>query len=185
VDVDEDALPRFDDAVLRALARWPDVPDCYGWLGLDRRGRWRIRGEPITHARANAFLSRHYRADARGAWFVQNGPQRAFVELEYTPWIYRFDPAAGFSTHTGVAVARLDGACSDDDGNLLLVSSLGVGVLDDRDLGALSRVIEDPATADGVPVLHWRDRPVPLARIARADVPRRFGFEPRPRPDAA
>ena len=27
------------------LAKWPDVPACYEWLALDRRGQWRLQGE--------------------------------------------------------------------------------------------------------------------------------------------
>ena len=38
----------MDDRMMRALARWPDVPALYGWLSLDRRGRWCIQGELIT-----------------------------------------------------------------------------------------------------------------------------------------
>jgi hypothetical protein len=33
----------------------PEVPACYGWLSLDRRGRWRLRGETVTHAGLKAF----------------------------------------------------------------------------------------------------------------------------------
>ena len=35
----------MDDLVNQALAKWPDVPDCTGWLALDARGKWRI-GDP-------------------------------------------------------------------------------------------------------------------------------------------
>ena len=51
-------LPPFDPEVLRAMARWPDVPRVYDWLRLDCRGSWRIRDEPILHARTVAFLAR-------------------------------------------------------------------------------------------------------------------------------
>ena len=43
----------MDEAVHRALAKWPNVPACYGWLALDRRGRWRMRDE---HAQAHGLL---------------------------------------------------------------------------------------------------------------------------------
>ena len=33
----------MDPAVLRGMARWPDVPAVYGWLALDRRGNWRLK----------------------------------------------------------------------------------------------------------------------------------------------
>ena len=40
----------MDDAVRQALARWPDVPDCFGWLSLSRRGEWQLPDGPIRHA---------------------------------------------------------------------------------------------------------------------------------------
>ncbi|HMN64893.1 MAG TPA: DUF2946 family protein, partial [Burkholderiaceae bacterium] len=38
----------MDEQVLHAMARWPDVPAVWGWLRLDRRGRWLLvdRGRP-------------------------------------------------------------------------------------------------------------------------------------------
>jgi hypothetical protein len=38
----------IDDQVLRAMARWPNVPAVHGWLRLGRRGRWLLvdRGAP-------------------------------------------------------------------------------------------------------------------------------------------
>ena len=33
----------MDDIVKAALAKWPNVPDCYGWLGFDARGNWYMR----------------------------------------------------------------------------------------------------------------------------------------------
>jgi len=134
-------LPTFDSEVERAMARWPDVPQCFDWLGLDRRGAWRIRGDAISHARTVAFLGRHYRADAQGRWYVQNGPQQVFVALEYTPWIYRFDPQAGFTTHTGLTANDILTVCADDEGNLLIETGLGVGLVDDRDLVACATTI--------------------------------------------
>ncbi|MCD6666313.1 MAG: DUF2946 family protein, partial [Hydrogenophaga sp.] len=28
----------MDEIVKAAMAKWPQVPACYGWLGLDARG---------------------------------------------------------------------------------------------------------------------------------------------------
>ncbi|MBP6280161.1 MAG: DUF2946 family protein, partial [Rhodocyclaceae bacterium] len=39
----------MDDAVVRALAKWPDVPDVFGWLRLDKRGQWRLKDEIVRH----------------------------------------------------------------------------------------------------------------------------------------
>jgi len=38
-----------DEAVLRSIAKWPNVPAVYGWLKLDRRGNWLIKGERIAN----------------------------------------------------------------------------------------------------------------------------------------
>ena len=46
----------MDDIVKAAMAKWLNVPDCYGWLGLDARGRWwmrkRLRGCWVVGSRA-------------------------------------------------------------------------------------------------------------------------------------
>ena len=34
----------MDDIVKQAMAKWPEVPNVYGWLALDRRGQWRLKG---------------------------------------------------------------------------------------------------------------------------------------------
>ena len=173
------AWPAFDEEVIRAMAKWPDVPRCFGWLALDRRGAWRIRGEVIRHARTVAFLSRHYRVDDSGCWYVQNGPQQVFVDLDYTPWVYRYQPDGSFSSHTGIAAGDLDAVYVDDDGNLLLLATLGIGVLDDRDLEACSSLLD--TSDDGSPrSLRWRNRRLPLRTIARAQVGAAFRFEPHP-----
>jgi hypothetical protein len=173
-----DQLPEFDDAVARAMAKWPDVPACFGWLGLDRRGAWRIRGDVIVHARTIEFLSRHYRGDEHGRWFIQNGPQRVFIELEYTPWVYRYDGHGGFSSHTGINCNELDGVFADDDGNLLLTTGLGVGLVDDRDLVAVSQLIA--VASDQSSALHWQQRTLAIERVQRADVADKFGFVAAP-----
>lgn len=97
----------MDDIVRQALAKWPNVPHCTGWLLLDRRGAWRLRddaaqaagelGSPIRHAALNAFIGRNYECDAQGQWFFQNGPQRVYVELAYTPWVVRLAERDGSS----------------------------------------------------------------------------------------
>src|SRR6218665_667404 len=37
----------MDDIVRQAIAKWPNVPDCYGWLGLDARGAWYMRDDRV------------------------------------------------------------------------------------------------------------------------------------------
>ena len=33
----------MDDIVRQAMVKWPNVPHCHGWLGLDARGNWYLR----------------------------------------------------------------------------------------------------------------------------------------------
>ena len=82
----------MDDQVLRSLMKWPNVPDCFGWLALDRRGQWRMRdeftqqnylpGQVIKHAALIDFIARNYARDETGRYFFQNGPQRVFITLD-------------------------------------------------------------------------------------------------------
>ena len=121
----------MDDIVRQALAKWPNVPHCTGWLLLDRRGEWRLRddaaqaagelGSPIRHAALNAFIGRNYECDAQGQWFFQNGPQRVYVELAYTPWVVRLAERDGQLTltdQTGMPFEP-DEAWLDDAGGVL------------------------------------------------------------------
>lgn len=178
--MDNERLPAYAREVELAMARWPDVPQCFDWLGLDRRGVWRLQGDAISHARTVSFLGRHYRPDPAGRWYVQNGPQQVFVTLEYTPWVYRFDPQAGFTTHTGLAANDILTVGADDEGNLLIETGLGVGLVDDRDLGACAPSIAwrgEQATG-----FAWRGRELPVIAIERAAVAARWGFVQQPSP---
>lgn len=187
----------MDAYVIRAMARWPDVPAVYGWLALDRRGDWRIKGERLRHRKALDFMNRNYAADNAGCWFFQNGPQRVYVRLEYTPWVYRLGFNDDLFTHTGQKVERIEGVYLDDDGNLLLSTAKGIGVIDDRDLVAFSEhldlsgggadanrieaaILEAQSGNDSGLVLRWRDRTLEFNYIPRASVASRFGFNPDP-----
>jgi hypothetical protein len=177
---------------LSSIARWPDVPACYGWLSLDRRGGWRLQGEVVTHAGLIAFMNHHYDCDDAGRWFVQNGPQRVFVALEYTPLVLRLEGDGGLVAHTGAPAGTISTVHLDDEGSIVIHTALGVGVLDDRDLAA---VFSDCHRADGSPAsdedlldvmrggalgLVWRGKP--LQTIGRDEVAAHFGFEPNPAP---
>src|SRR6186997_1920685 len=128
----------MDEIVVRSLAKWPNVPAVYGWLDLDRRGNWLIKGERIGNLALREFIGRNYARDARGCWFFQNGPQRVFVNLDYAPFVYRIvnsDRAPlAFETHNGNPVATVSSAWMDENGVLLLETDLGAGVVHHRDL---------------------------------------------------
>src|SRR5262245_46036288 len=132
----------MDDIVRQAMAKWPHVPDCYGWLGLDARGQWymrddrvqaagpfpQARGSLLKHEKLIDFIHRNYERDDAGQWFFQNGPQRVYVELLCTPWIWRLGPGPVIASHTGrAAVAR--SCLLDEQGRLFLDSDIGLGLV--------------------------------------------------------
>ncbi len=174
---------------LSALAKWPKVPACYGWLSLDRRGDWRLQGERVTHRGLIEFMNRQYGSDESGCWFVQNGPQRVFVALAYTPWVFR-RTGEGCLAHTGAAAGTVRSVYLDDAGSILLATALGIGLLDDRDLAgffadcrdAAGRPASDAALVrlmeSGAGDVRWQG--LPLQSMAAVDAAKRFNFEPHP-----
>jgi len=162
----------MDEAVLRAQAKWPGVPDVYGWLALDRRGRWLLRNpardafEPIGNEALREFIARNYARDARGCWFFQNGPQRVFVRLLCTPFVVR-TREGGFVDQCGQNFDAKAGFV-DDEGSLLFAADRGVALLDDRDLAAYADSHGEAVAA--------------LSRIRQEDLPSRFDFIRDPAP---
>jgi Protein of unknown function (DUF2946) len=191
----------MDEIVSRSMLKWPDVPPVYGWLSLDRRGDWLIktaggRFERIANAAVREFIGRNYAADAEGRWYFQNGPQRVFVALDYTPWVYRLaDAGEGVLAHTGTVPRVFEAVFLDDAGALLLETEIGIGVLLDRDLPTVLERMSDSHGNDAErlieSILQGADAQVmlqgknlPISSIRSADVPRRFGFVQRPAPRA-
>ena len=204
----------MDQSVIDAIAKWPNVPACTGWLLLDRRGQWRMRddacqaagelGDPIRHAALKAFIERNYADDEVGRWFFQNGPQRVFVDLAYTPLVLRLHAA----TDNASAPILIDqcgrpfdaqAAWIDDAGNVLFSDSAQaptgtIALLHDHDLALFSEyamLTDDQAGAllDGTPVapengdadalgtINWLPKQsIPLLRIRSADVAQRFSY---------
>lgn len=184
----------LDDLVKQAMARWPNVPAVHGWLRLERRGRWMLvdRGAPgFDEARDGAgseitsppivdFIGRNYGPDAQGRWHWQNGPQRVFVDVALAPLYYRVlgeAPAQALVTHTGWPAARIERAATDDAGNLWLVTELGPGCVDDRDLGALELDLPDDDDRAGTLRLLGEHAVSPLDGSPATAL----GFEPTPR----
>src|SRR6187431_2970425 len=122
----------MDEIVVRSLAKWPNVPAVYGWLDLDRRGNWLIKGERIGNVALREFIARNYAADAQGCWFFQNGPQRVYVRLAYTPFVVHYE-GDRLLDHCGQEFPAA-GAFLDDEGSVLIEGERGIALLDDRDL---------------------------------------------------
>lgn len=165
----------MDDIVKQALAKWPNVPDCYGWLGLDARGRWfmrddaaqaagdfpQSRGSWLRHEKLIDFIGRNYESDDEGRWFFQNGPQRVYVELACTPWIWQVLPDYRLQSHTGLQTSA--GECLlDEEGRLYIASPQGLGLVHSQDM-----VLAAEAVEQGV----WVPRDV-----MSADLPVQYGF---------
>ena len=153
----------MDDIVKQAMVKWPNVPHCYGWLGLDARGNWYMRDEPaqaagpfsggsqqskgslLKHDKLIDFIQRNYACDARGQWFFQNGPQRVYVELEATPWIWRVSasPLGTFSVaaHDGQP-ATVIGCVQDELGRAYLETDKGFGLVHTQDVEHLADALE-------------------------------------------
>jgi len=196
----------MDEIVVRGMAKWPNVPAVYGWLSLDRRGNWLIKGERINNQLVTAFIGRNYARDERGCWYFQNGPQRVFLNLAYTPLVFRISSQDGarlaLSAHTGSPVASIASAWIDESGTIVLETAEGPGTIDDRDLERLLPHLIDvngnplpEATLDELLELAQQGKPVPMwlkygevnlkiEPVASRDVPRRFGFVPLPEPPA-
>lgn len=173
----------MDDIVKAAMAKWPNVPACRGWLGLDARGQWFMRddrtqaagvfanrpgeampvskGSVLKHDKLVDFIHRNYASDASGQWYFQNGPQRVYVELERAPWVWRLQPDGSVVSHTGLP-AHVRAAVLDDEGRLYLETELGFGIVHTADMVQALQPVEE-----GI----WS----PM-HVATPDLPGRFGY---------
>ena len=182
----------MDDIVKAALAKWPNVPDCYGWLGLDARGNWYMRddqaqaagpfcgragpdhggqraskGSLLLHDKLIDFIQRNYESDSRGQWYFQNGPQRVYVELEVAPYIWRIADDFSVAAHTGKA-ARPQRCIVDEVGRVYLETDLGFGLVHTQDMTHAAEAVEQGL---------W----VPQ-EAAASDLPARYSYVTRPQP---
>ena len=190
----------MDDIVKAAMTRWPNVPDVYGWLELDRRGNWLIRGERIGNTALIDFIGRNYMSDARGRWFFQNGPQRVWVRLHCMPFTYslqRGDGGIAVTAHTGIAVQRTDSVMLGDNNNVFLATNLGPGQVHDRDLAivldAARAGTNGPATEEDFAAVQrgqthniridFGFAVLALEPVLLRELPGRFRFDPDPKPD--
>lgn len=177
----------MDDIVRQAMAKWPHVPDCYGWLGLDSRGQWHMRddrvqalggfqssvagakGSVLRHDKLIDFIQRNYEADAQGRWYFQNGPQRVYVELESTPLIWRVEHDGQITAHTGQRSEVLE-CLMDEAGHLYLHTPRGLGLVHTQDVGLAAELIEQG---------RWT-----LSECRCDELPARFGYVQSPQQQA-
>jgi hypothetical protein len=165
----------MDDIVRQAMAKWPNVPHCYGWLGLNERGNWYMRddrvqaagpfpqakGSLLRHDKLVDFIHRNYDRDERGQWYFQNGPQRVYVELQATPWIWRLDANQGVASHTG-RTAQVSDCLVDETGRLYLATDIGLGLVHTLDIALAAEAVEQG---------RWQPR-----EVRAEDLPARYGY---------
>ena len=196
----------MDEQVFRSLIKWPNVPDCFGWLALDRRGQWRMRdefaqqnklsGQVITHLALNEFISRNYVCDHLGRYFFQNGPQRVFITLDATPWIARITPSAeGLQLITQChSPVEPSSALCDESGNIYIVGKVHqliyiqenqffkedcetVALLHDHDLDHFSQLAKLRKEACSYGgSWNWQSKQLPLDPIRSEEIASRFKF---------
>ncbi len=169
----------MDEVVEQAMAKWPNVPHCFGWMGLSVRGHWYMRdaaaqaagpfsskhvgakGSLLQHEKMIAFIGRNYGCDGIGQWFFQNGPQRVYVELESTPWVLRIGDDFCIHTHTGLPT--LCTACFvDEQGWVYMSTPLGLGLVHTLDVVRVANAMESD---------RW-----PVTGVLRSDLPVLFSY---------
>lgn len=173
----------MDDIVKQAMAKWPNVPACYGWLGLDARGDWYLRddrtqaagafasgalgskGARLQHRGLMEFIGRNYAPDADGCWHFQNGPQRVYVELEATPLIWRVQADLSVTDHIGRG-ASVQRCLLDESGHLYLLADTGLGLVHTQDMGLAAEAVEQGL---------WQPQAVSQHRL-----PAQYGFVKSP-----
>jgi hypothetical protein len=170
----------MDDIVRQAIAKWPNVPHCYGWLGLDARGNWYMRddraqaagpfsvskGSVLRHEKLVEFIHRNYEHDDLGQWFFQNGPQRVYVELECAPFVWRLGADVSVCSHSGRVAETVRGCVVDESGRVYLDTELGFGIVHTLDV---------VVAADAIEQGRW----VPTDVLA-AELPARYGYVTSP-----
>jgi hypothetical protein len=173
----------MDDIVKQAMAKWPQVPDCYGWLGFDDRGDWYMRddgvqalgqfshakGSKLMHVQLIAFIERNYGADVQGRWYFQNGPQRVYVELQSTPFVWRVQED-GMLTHAHLKKLALKKTLLDENGRLYVLTEQGLGLVHSLDTWHAANAIEEQ---------RW---PAPL-HVLSLDLPKDYGYVLSPASD--
>lgn len=169
----------MDDIVKQAMAKWPNVPACFGWLGLDARGQWFLRDEEtqahgtfaqskgslVEHEKLLAFIARNYAKDDLDRWFFQNGPQRVYVELEAAPFVWRLQPDGRVQAQTGT-LATPEVCLVDEQGRVYLVTDLGLGLVHSQDVGLVADALEQQ---------RW-----PQEEVLASSLPARFRYVPSP-----
>ena len=191
----------MDGQVLRSLIKWPSVPECHGWLALDRRGLWRMRneyaqsnhlaGEIIKHPGLIEFIVRNYAQNYEGRWFFQNGPQKVFIDLDYTPFVAQIHPLENqyfLKTTTGIPITPTK-CWVDEIGQIVFLANIEIQcvsntqeilfskeskdihiLLHDHDLEIFSQSAEIQYICGNLGHWTWNGKKIPIEPIHSKDI---------------
>ena len=174
----------MDELVKQAMQKWPHVPHCLGWLGLDQRGDWYMRddqvqakgdfahakGSKLSHGKLIEFIQRNYLADEHGQWYFQNGPQRVFVELLAAPFVWRIHD--DFSVWSGADQEQQVLHCAVDElGQVYLLTAQGLGLVHTQDVWL---------AADALAQHRWDEK-----KVLSGELEGTYGFVKSPQQRAA
>ncbi len=166
----------MDSTVIAAMARWPNVPDVYGWLSLSQQGHWRLhpQGDAISHPdhpgtsisspQILQFINNNYSHDAAGLWYFQNGPQRVYVRLDAAPFIFHTTGELSSTgvpqlrSHNGLDAGRVQWWLLGSDGMLYANTELGPGLIAGRDLHAILQALHTQAGTSVLNALEDQDQ---------------------------
>jgi hypothetical protein len=201
----------MDDNVMAAMARWPDIPDVYGWLSLSEQGKWRLHPEgdaeegstglSITSPQILQFIDRNYAADEHGRWFFQNGPQRVFTRLDAAPYVLHTRGVTHIgsielASHNGLSVHAVKAWWLAEAGRLYAVTEHGPGLIAGRDLPAVLSALHTPEGVSLMSLLEgegYPSAPLALSSVTEPagdvllhvcpdhEIPNRLGFVRSPR----
>ncbi len=114
---------------------WPRNPQIFGWLSLDPRGQWRIKGKKINNVKLIKFISKNYRKDNHGRYYFQNGVQQVFVSFFQTPYVinvFEVNPL-NLQTHNGIIIDNIKKVWFGKDLKIFIETASILASVDDRD----------------------------------------------------
>jgi len=123
------------------------------------------KGSMLKHEKLIDFIERNYSVDAQGCWYFQNGPQRVYVELEATPFIWRVDEQGAIFSSARQTTTLVQ-VYMDERGWPYLQTALGFGLVHTQDVASLAQALE---------LRHWS-----IEEVSSAELPARFGYQMSP-----
>ena len=123
------------------------------------------KGSMLKHEKLIDFIERNYSVDAQGCWYFQNGPQRVYVELEATPFIWRVDEQGAIFSSARQTTTLVQ-VYMDERGWPYLQTALGFGLVHTQDVASLAKALE---------LRHWS-----IEEVSSAELPARFGYQMSP-----